>query len=68
MKKILAAIELLAVTSVFTVGFSSWTIVNIPSPETETVNVATEDVINISNYDRFCIFCFICLPILFYKS
>lgn len=48
-KKILAMIEILAVTCLVSVGFSSWVVVNT-YPEYKDINVATEGVINVSDY------------------
>lgn len=49
-KKLLAMIEILAVTSLVSVGFSSWTIVYNPDPQYEDINIVAEDIINVSDY------------------
>lgn len=49
-KKILAMIEVLAVTSMLSVGFSSWTFVNNPEPETIVADVTTEDVFHVNDF------------------
>lgn len=49
-KKMLTLIEILAVTSVVSVGFSTWTFVQNADPFVENVNFGTEDVFHINSF------------------